>query len=142
MSLKSTHMRIHRRRENLMQFAWKVRRRLLASRKFIQGIFGVVAIGMIDATRWSSIWWCQRALERWVYMGVIVIARVALSRDVGRGGHVLDCRGVVDRAEKNNFHWLYCKYSNVWLQVLALPMFLVSTPGSFNFLPLVPTSYP
>ena len=76
-----THMRILMSGKNLVQFAWKVHWRLLARRKFTQGKVGVVAIGMIDATRWYSIWWCQRALGRWMSM---VIAQVALHRLLGR----------------------------------------------------------
>ena len=66
-----THMRILMIGKNLVQFAWKVRWRLLSRRNFTQGKVGVVAIDMVDATWWSSIWLCQRALERglglWVW---------------------------------------------------------------------------
>lgn len=50
-------------RENLMQFAREVRGRLLSIWQFTQRKVGVIAIGMIDATRWSSTSGRHRALE-------------------------------------------------------------------------------
>ena len=104
-------MRIHRRRENLMQFAWKFRSGILANGKFTQGKVGVVAIGMIDATRWSSIWWCQRALRRWLDLWVWWHTWPSPQSLIRRSPSM----NLGDGAGKNNFHW----HELFWLWLLV-----------------------